>query len=216
MVFGVSIDPLDSHRAFIEKYGLPFPLLSDEDGKIVRAYGVWVEKNLYGNEVDGHRTVHVRHRTGQGRIEAIFRRVKPDEHAEQVLAVLKDVTRLAWTAKTSFLHLFERLEGFVGKLPGSLQKPILQEITPLKDLFLRQRAPRLVLTGDPAAGSAGLFNAIFSAPVAPFAQAAAADAVPPAVRLAGFFPRGPGRAAPARRARSPRPARRWPTPPRPR
>ena len=82
-------------------------------------------------------------------------------------------------AKSSFLGLFERLEGFVGKLPGSLQKPILQEITPLKDLFLRQRAPRFVLTGDPAAGSAGLFNAIFSAPVAPFAQATAADAVPP-------------------------------------
>ena len=37
-------------------------------------------------------------------------------------------------AKSSFLGLFERLEGFVGKLPGSLQKPILQEITPLKDL----------------------------------------------------------------------------------
>ena len=95
-------------------------------------------------------------------------------------------------AKTTFLHLFERMEGFVGKLPASLQKPILQEIVPLKDLFLRQRAPRLVVTGDPAAGSAGLFNAIFSAPVAPFAQAATADAMPPAAGWQDFSHLGRG------------------------
>ena len=82
--------------------------------------------------------------------------------------------------KSSFLGLFEKLEGFVGKLPGSLQKPILQEIVPLKDLFLRQRAPRFVLTGDPDASSAGLFNAIFTAPVAPFAAGGSADTVPTA------------------------------------
>lgn len=81
-------------------------------------------------------------------------------------------------AKSSFLHVFEKLESFVGKLPGSLQKPILQEITPLKDLFLRQRAPRIVLTGEPEASSAGLFNAIFTAPVAPFAQPEAANTTP--------------------------------------
>ena len=94
--------------------------------------------------------------------------------------------------KTTFLQLFERLEGFVGKLPGALQKPILHEVTPLKDLFLRQRAPRLVLTGDPAAGSAGLFNAIFSAPVAPFAPDAAADATPPTAGWQDFSHGGKG------------------------
>ena len=71
--------------------------------------------------------------------------------------------------KSSFLQIFEKVEGVVGKLPGGLQKPILHEITPLKELFLQQRPPRLVLTGDPGVGSAGLFNAIFGAPVAPFA-----------------------------------------------
>lgn len=81
-------------------------------------------------------------------------------------------------AKSSFLHVFEKLESFVGKLPGSLQKPILQEVTPLKDLFLRQRAPRIVLVGDPAASSAGLFNAIFTAPVAPFAHPEGGDTMP--------------------------------------
>ena len=47
-----------------------------------------------------------------------------------------------------FLHIVERLEGFLGKLPDSIQKPILSELTPLKELFLQQRPPRFVLTGS--------------------------------------------------------------------
>ncbi len=87
-VFGVSIDSLDSHRAFIQKHGLPFPLLSDEEGKMVRDYGVWVEKNLYGVKSMGtERSTFV---IGpDGRIKEIFRRVKPEAHAEQVLEALK-------------------------------------------------------------------------------------------------------------------------------
>ena len=73
-------------------------------------------------------------------------------------------------SKSSFLSLFEKLEGLAGKLPGALQKPILQEVTRSRILFLRQRAPRFVLAGEAAASSAGLFNAIFGAPVAPFAR----------------------------------------------
>lgn len=47
-----------------------------------------------------------------------------------------------------FLHIVERLESFLGKLPASIQKPILHELTPLKELFLKQRTPRFVLTGS--------------------------------------------------------------------
>src|SRR2546428_1641643 len=47
-----------------------------------------------------------------------------------------------------FLHITERLEGFLGKLPGTIQKPILRELTPLKELFLQQRPPRFVLVGS--------------------------------------------------------------------
>jgi uncharacterized protein (DUF697 family) len=95
--------------------------------------------------------------------------------------------------KQSLLQLSERLEKFIGKLPSALQKPILQELVPLKDLFLRQRAPRIVLVGDPEAGSAGLFNAIFTAPVAPFAEASAtADAVPIAGGWQNFSHQGNG------------------------
>jgi uncharacterized protein (DUF697 family) len=50
--------------------------------------------------------------------------------------------------RASLLHIIERLEGFLGKLPATIQKPVLHELTPLKELFLQQRPPRFVLTGS--------------------------------------------------------------------
>lgn len=50
--------------------------------------------------------------------------------------------------RPSLLHIIERLEGFLGKLPETIQRPVLHELTPLKELFLQQRAPRFVLTGS--------------------------------------------------------------------
>ena len=86
-VFGVSIDPAAKHQKFIAKYSLPFPLLSDEAQEIVAAYGVWVEKSMYGKKYMGtERSTFV---IGpDGKIKAIFRKVKPEEHAAQVLAAL--------------------------------------------------------------------------------------------------------------------------------
>lgn len=52
-VLGVSVDDEKSHQKFITKYSLPFPLISDTDKKIVEAYGVWVEKNMYGKKYMG-------------------------------------------------------------------------------------------------------------------------------------------------------------------
>ena len=62
---------------------------------------------------------------------------------------------------TSFLSLYEKLEGLVHRLPASLQQPILREITPIKTLFLLQRAPRIVLLGSGGAGKVELINALF-------------------------------------------------------
>src|SRR3954454_13954346 len=50
--------------------------------------------------------------------------------------------------RSLFLHVTERLEGLVGRLPATIQKPILSELTPLKELFLKQRPPRFVFTGS--------------------------------------------------------------------
>ncbi|MES2735582.1 MAG: thioredoxin-dependent thiol peroxidase [Verrucomicrobiota bacterium] len=86
-VFGVSIDSVKSHEKFIKKHALPFPILSDEDQAIVNAYGVWVEKSMYGKKYMGtERTTFV---IGpDGKIQAVFPKVKPEEHLAQVLAVL--------------------------------------------------------------------------------------------------------------------------------
>ncbi|MEI6715159.1 MAG: thioredoxin-dependent thiol peroxidase [Verrucomicrobiota bacterium] len=87
VIFGVSIDPAKSHLKFIEKYGLPFPLLSDENHALVESYQVWVEKNMYGKTSMGtERSTFVI--SPEGTIKAIFRKVKPDEHINILLEVL--------------------------------------------------------------------------------------------------------------------------------
>ncbi len=87
VVLGVSTDPVKSHDKFAVKYKLPFTLLADEDKKIVSAYGVWAEKSFLGRKYLGtHRVTFL---IGpDGRIKKIWPKVKPDEHAEEVLAAL--------------------------------------------------------------------------------------------------------------------------------
>jgi peroxiredoxin Q/BCP len=89
MVFGVSIDPPESHTKFIAKHSLPFPLISDERQEIVQAYGVWIEKMKEGKTYMGtERSTFV---IGpDGRIKSIFRSVKPEEHAETVIENLRN------------------------------------------------------------------------------------------------------------------------------
>lgn len=86
-IFGVSADSPWSHRGFIDKYSLPFPLLSDESKAMVEAYGVWKEKNMYGKKYMGiERTTFV---IGPDqKIKAIFPKVKPGEHAKLLQEVL--------------------------------------------------------------------------------------------------------------------------------
>ena len=86
-IFGVSIDSVKSHDKFIKKYELPFPLISDDEKKIVEAYGVWVEKSMYGRTYMGtERSTFVI--DAEGKIKAVLEKVKPDEHVDQLLAVL--------------------------------------------------------------------------------------------------------------------------------
>lgn len=86
-VFGVSIDSVKSHEKFIKKHALPFPLLADEDKKLVEAYGVWVEKSMYGKKYMGtERSTFII--DAKGNIKAVLRKVKPEEHLDLVLAEL--------------------------------------------------------------------------------------------------------------------------------
>ena len=86
-VFGVSIDSVKSHQKFIQKYSLPFPLLADEEKTLAGAYGVWVEKSMYGKTYLGtERSTFV---IGpDGTLKAVLPKVKPAEHLEQLLAAL--------------------------------------------------------------------------------------------------------------------------------
>jgi len=83
-IVGVSADDDRSHKKFIEKYVLPFPLIPDKDKKILKAYGAWGKKKLYGKEYDGIlRTTFVI--SEKGIIEKIFTKVDTKNHTEQIL-----------------------------------------------------------------------------------------------------------------------------------
>jgi len=87
VVLGVSRDDPASHGKFRAKYRLNFPLLSDLDGRVTEAYGVWKEKRLYGRTFFGiERTTFLIDEAG--RIAKIWPRVRVDGHAEEVLASL--------------------------------------------------------------------------------------------------------------------------------
>jgi len=86
-IFGVSIDDVPSHERFIAKQELPYPLLSDPEKKMVEAYGVWVEKSMYGRTFMGtERTTFVI--DAKGRIQTVLSKVKPKEHFDKLLAAL--------------------------------------------------------------------------------------------------------------------------------
>ena len=89
-VIGISKDSVASHDKFKAKYQLPFILGSDGDGKVVESYGVWVEKSMYGRKYMGiERSTFVIGK--DGKLKKIFRKVKPDGHAEKVYEVLQAV-----------------------------------------------------------------------------------------------------------------------------
>ena len=88
VILGVSKDTVKSHKKFAEKFTLPFPLLSDVDGTLVEAYGVWKKKKFMGREYMGI----VRSSfliDEQGKIAKIYDEVKASEHAEEVKGDLK-------------------------------------------------------------------------------------------------------------------------------
>jgi peroxiredoxin Q/BCP len=91
-VFGVSVDPAESHTKFIEKYHLPFPLLSDPEHELVNVYGVWVDKSMYGKKYKGtERSTFVI--DANGRIAAIFRKVKPEDHVDLLNQALSSIEK---------------------------------------------------------------------------------------------------------------------------
>lgn len=90
IVLGVSVDSVKSHAKFAEKYDLPFILLSDEDKKVVKKYGVWAKKKFMGKEYMG--TVRTSFLIDPaGKIAKIYEKVNPETHAEEVLKDLQKI-----------------------------------------------------------------------------------------------------------------------------
>ena len=92
VVLGISPDTSQAQKKFEEKFSLPFTLLADAEKKVCNLYGVMQEKNMYGKKVIGvARTTFI---IGpDGKIKHIFQKVKPEGHAEQVLAYLKEAAQ---------------------------------------------------------------------------------------------------------------------------
>ncbi len=88
IVLGISKDSLKSHGNFKAKYSLNFPLLSDPDLKIIKAYGVWKEKKMYGKTTMGveRSTLLI---DGRGIIRKVWRKVKVEGHVDEVLEAVK-------------------------------------------------------------------------------------------------------------------------------
>jgi peroxiredoxin Q/BCP len=90
VVIGISLDDEASHRKFIEKYSLPFVLLSDKEAKVSTEYGVYKEKNMYGKKKMGiERSTFII--DSKGIVRKIFRKVKVDGHVDQVLKALHEI-----------------------------------------------------------------------------------------------------------------------------
>jgi peroxiredoxin Q/BCP len=91
VVIGVSPDPVKSHDKFAAKHDLAFPLVSDESKAMLEAYGVWVEKSMYGRKYMGvERTTMLL--DSEGRIARIWPKVKVPGHAEAVLEAARALT----------------------------------------------------------------------------------------------------------------------------
>ncbi|MCA9402286.1 MAG: thioredoxin-dependent thiol peroxidase [Candidatus Omnitrophica bacterium] len=89
-VVGASTDSVASHKKFAEKFGLAFDLLADEDQILVKDYGVWGKKKFMGKEYLGiNRSSFLI--DPKGKIAKIYAKVKPEEHADEVLADLKEI-----------------------------------------------------------------------------------------------------------------------------
>src|SRR6202046_3094280 len=87
-VIGVSTDDEKSHKKFETKYSLPFPLIADPDKNIVEAYGVWVEKNMYGKKYMGtaRKTFII---NAAGIIDTIIEKVDTKNSSQQVIDLLQ-------------------------------------------------------------------------------------------------------------------------------
>ena len=92
VVLGVSTDDTKSHAKFAEKFNLNFPLLADPSAEMIKSYGAWGKKNLYGKEYEGvlRQTFIV---DPKGNVARVWEKVKPEDHALDVAEALRELQK---------------------------------------------------------------------------------------------------------------------------
>lgn len=92
VVLGVSADDTKSHAKFAEKFNLNFPLLADPSAEMIKSYGAWGKKNLYGKEYEGvlRQTFIV---DPKGNVARVWEKVKPEDHALEVAEALRELQK---------------------------------------------------------------------------------------------------------------------------
>lgn len=113
-VLGVSMDTVASHKKFADKFGLRFPLLADTERTLIEAYGVWVEKSMYGKQYMGiSRSSFLV--GSNGKIEQVWEKVNTKTHAADVLAFIRGAKPAAASAKT------------IKAKPAATKKPVVKK-----------------------------------------------------------------------------------------
>jgi peroxiredoxin Q/BCP len=116
-VFGVSMDTVASHKKFADKYGLQFPLLADTEKTLIEAYGVWVEKSMYGKKYMGiSRSSFLI--GSNGKIEQVWEKVNTKTHAADVLAFINGAKTESVPAKKAAVKKPAAKKASVKKAPA--------------------------------------------------------------------------------------------------
>jgi thioredoxin-dependent peroxiredoxin len=141
-VFGVSMDSVASHRKFADKYGLRFPLLADTDRTMIEAFGVWVEKSMYGKKYMGiSRSSFLI--GADGKIEQVWEKVNTKSHAQEVLDFITDSkTAVKPAAKEPVKKSSGDKQSALVKKAVALKKPVVKKSPASKSTAKKAAAPK--------------------------------------------------------------------------
>ncbi len=137
-VFGVSMDSVASHRKFADKYALSFPLLADTERALIEAYGVWVEKSMYGKQYMGiSRSSFLI--GSNGKIEQVWEKVNTKTHAADVLAFIGGAKPETTAAKkTSAKPVVKK----AAAKPTAAKKPVVKKSVAKKAPAMKSAAKK--------------------------------------------------------------------------
>jgi peroxiredoxin Q/BCP len=139
-VFGVSMDSVASHRKFADKYKLEFPLLADTEKSLIEAYGVWVEKSMYGKKYMGiSRSSFLV--GSNGKIEQVWEKVNTKTHAQDVLTFINKNATAKPVPKAPVKQSSASKQALVVKKALAIKKPAAKK-APTKKAVLKKPAKK--------------------------------------------------------------------------